>query len=256
MDEEGETVIDQYTLRNLLIFCYPVCGYFIYKYWKWHKLTPIITYTLCLWVLFTIPYAKYAQKPFLIKKVIEIYHQKKSQEYGIVYHKIPIMPRGYTFYSPHPHLKGFPDMKAVDMVFRILIWQDAISELWRDKAIFGEGLSKPFRSPQLEKLHWAEEEWRKDGFIMFHNSYLFLIYRTGIIGIFLIFCLFLALRQSWLAFIQLGDTCGILLLCVVWYWSSQATFQLQWEYWFLAIPYWSTIGLILNRRKNVTAVTR
>jgi len=81
--------------------------------------------------------------------------------------------------KPSGNLEG----AQVNSLFRIFIWRDMLAELLSDKPIFGYSFGKPLRSKSLEIYNWAYTEWTRDGWISSHNSYLNIIYRSGIIGI-------------------------------------------------------------------------
>jgi hypothetical protein len=240
-------MLDGYTARNIMMFLYPSFGLFVYRHYRSYDVTPWIAIGLSIFLLFTIPYPKYFDKPFMWKRVIKIYHEKKKQENliqesGFIYVPKAIKPQGYN-----PGIGGGGGDHAVNMVFRIFIWEDMISELIRNKAWFGMGLSHPLRSPQLEKLHWAEGEWGRDGWISAHNSYIYVIYRLGIIGVALLGWLLFALYRAWKAFWRDKRVIGLLLMLCLFYWMFQAGFQEQLQVPYYAIPFWSLTGLIFNQ---------
>ena len=240
--------IDGYTARNLAMFLYPIYGYFVYVHYNWHKLTPWIAGGLLLSILFSGTTHKLIDRPLAISKAIEIYHQKKLQEKGIIYVQEDIEPQPFCPASVNRTMGGGHD---VNIVFRLFIWQDMIKEMIEKKAWFGFGLSHPLRSPQLEMLHWAEGEWGRDGWISAHNSYLYVIYRTGIIGLTAIGWLLFALYRALQAFIRLKDGIGLVLIVCLSYWLWEACFQEQWQVPYYAIPFWVLIGLIFNRKELI-----
>ncbi|MDE2223074.1 MAG: hypothetical protein KGK03_08395 [Candidatus Omnitrophica bacterium] len=138
-----------------------------------------------------------------------------------------------------------------DIIFRILIWQDMMQELWDNKSIFGVGLSHPQRSRSIEILGWASSEWRSVGWITPHNSFLDLIYRAGILGLGIIYVIFAVLSGLIMDFIAARSVPGILLSGTIIYGLIAANFLLILELPYYAIPFWSLFGLTLAYRRNL-----
>jgi len=238
---------DLYFLRNLALFIYPIYSIFIYRNWKFNKLTTIIAWILIVFLLWTIPWNNYYKKPGMIKRAVEIYCESKKKQKKINYIPMNIIPKGYA--NNHPLLTYFgEDYHPGNITFRVLIWEDMVSELLSNKAWFGMGLSHPLRSTQLEKLNWAYSEWSRDGWIAAHNSYLYIIYRTGILGAISIVWLFWAYLGCIDTFFHRRDITGLILCLCLFYWFLRAFSMCQFELPYYAIPMWVLIGLMFNRR--------
>ncbi|MBF0522433.1 MAG: hypothetical protein HQL24_05185 [Candidatus Omnitrophica bacterium] len=138
----------------------------------------------------------------------------------------------------------------INTVFRLFIWRDMIAELTGQKKFFGFDFGKPFRSISLEILDWGEGEWQRDGWIASHNSFLSIIYRSGIIG----FCFILSLLGLlWFmirGFIALKSVTGILLCGILISWFVAANFLLIFELPYTAIPVWTLFGMTLGYLKE------
>ncbi len=128
-------------------------------------------------------------------------------------------------------------------VFRLLIWRDMLTELVNEKPIFGFSLGRPLRSRSLEMLHWGDGDWARDGWIEPHNSYLHIIYRTGIVGILLISSFLFILFKMIKHFILIKSTTGILLCGIIINWFVAANFLVILELPYTAIPIWTIYGM-------------
>lgn len=128
-------------------------------------------------------------------------------------------------------------------VFRLFIWRDMLVNLANEKPIFGFDFGKPFRSKSLEILHWGDGDWARDGWIAPHNSYLHIIYRTGIIGLLLIVSLLTILFRMIQRFIAIKSLTGILLSGIIINWFVAANFLLTFELPYTAIPIWTIYGM-------------
>ncbi len=173
--------------------------------------------------------------------------QVNKDEKLVIYKPQPIVPKAYAPTHASSYGPVTEDTKINNTIFRLFIWQDMIEELWQNKAIFGMGLSHPLRSKQLEMLHWAESEWGRDGWISAHNSYLYVIYRTGILGVMALGWLLFKLWMAYKRFKQINDTIGLLLCSCLVYWLVTALTMLQLELPYYAIPFWAIIGLTFRR---------
>ncbi|MBF0489601.1 MAG: hypothetical protein HQL15_03150 [Candidatus Omnitrophica bacterium] len=139
----------------------------------------------------------------------------------------------------------------VNIVFRLLIWEDMMGELWQKKAVLGVGMGEPQRSRSIEILGWADGEWERDGWIAPHNSFLHLIYRAGIIGVGIIVVIFMLLQSLIRGFIDRRSMVGILLSGIIIYGLVAANFLLILELPYYAIPFWSLLGLTLAYRRDL-----
>ena len=138
-----------------------------------------------------------------------------------------------------------------NVVFRILIWEDMIHEVWDKKCVLGVGMGEPQRSRNIEILGWADGEWKRDGWITPHNSYLHLIYRAGIIGIGLIVILITVFYQMVGYFTKRHCWQGILLSGIIIYGMVAANFLLIFELPYYAIPFWSIWGIALAVKQSL-----
>ncbi|MDD5005705.1 MAG: O-antigen ligase family protein [Candidatus Omnitrophica bacterium] len=139
------------------------------------------------------------------------------------------------------------------ITYRFLTWRDMIKELISKKAIFGFNFGKPLRSESIEISRMAYGEWTRDGWIAAHNSYLELIYRSGIIGIILIIYLFITLFKMIKRFVNSKSLIGILLVSIIIYWLTVAFVYVTFEMPYSAIFFWSLFGITLaysNRIKT------
>lgn len=138
-----------------------------------------------------------------------------------------------------------------NIFFRLLIWQDMIKELWESKNIFGVGMGHPQRSRSIEILNWAPSEWKRDGWITPHNSFLHLIYRGGVVGIAIICATFIVLYGLIRDFIRRRCIIGLLLSGILIYGLVAANFLLILELPYYAIPFWIIFGLTLAHRRDL-----
>jgi len=128
-------------------------------------------------------------------------------------------------------------------VFRLFIWRDMLTELIREKPILGFHFGKPLRSISLEILRWGESEWSRDRWIAAHNSYLNIIYRAGIIGLFAILGVFVILFEMIKKSIRCRSLIGVLLCGIIINWLVAANFLQILELPYTAIPFWALFGL-------------
>ena len=154
----------------------------------------------------------------------------------------------FNFWLVAPSSKKYrlPETAVNNILFRIFIWRDMFSELFSQKAFFGVGFGKPQRSESIEILRWAEGEWERDGWITPHNSFIHIIYRVGIIGVFFIIGLFSVFLNLLKSFVRNRSLKGILLLSAMVYWMTMANFLLIFELPHYAIPMWTMFGLALG----------
>jgi len=139
------------------------------------------------------------------------------------------------------------EVKSVEsvnnIVFRLFIWRDMLDELARENPIFGFTFGKPLRSISLEIIDWGSIEWKRDGWIAAHNSYLHMIYRAGVVGIIFILSIWALLIKMIKDFIQMRSLTGVLLIACSVYWLVAANFLLTFELPYTAIPFWSLFGM-------------
>jgi len=136
-------------------------------------------------------------------------------------------------------------------IFRLYIWRDMLVDLVNVKPILGFDFGKPFRSKSLEIIRWGEGDWSRDGWIAAHNSYLHMIYRTGLIGIALILSLLIVLFRMIKSFIVMKSLTGILLCTIFINWFVAANFLLIFELPYTAIPVWTLFGMTLAYQQSL-----
>jgi hypothetical protein len=140
-------------------------------------------------------------------------------------------------------IEGMHSTSINNILFRLFIWRDMYEDWKVHKPLMGVDFGKPLRSPSLEILQWAQEEWNRDGWIEPHNSYFNILYRAGIAGIILVLLVWGAL--AWfirLAFVRRSWTL-ILLAAIVLDWMVAANFLLILELPYTAIPFWTLAGM-------------
>jgi hypothetical protein len=172
---------------------------------------------------------------------------------------VPVLPRPDPQAPIQQNHKPFTrDVTTAynNIIFRLLIWEDMIRELGENKNIFGVGLGHPQRSRNIEILGWADTEWRRDGWITPHNSYLHLIYRGGVVGIGVIAAIFMILYGLIRDFVDRRSVKGVLLSGVIIYGLIAANFLLILELPYYAIPFWSIFGLTMAYRRDLLAASK
>lgn len=144
-----------------------------------------------------------------------------------------------------------------NIVFRLFIWRDMLEDLKEHRAwVRGMGFGHPQRSPSIEILGLATNEWRRDGWITPHNSFLHMIYRGGVVGVAMIVALLAGLGNLTVRLLRLKSVWGGLLLASLFYWIGLANFLVVLEFPYNAIPFWALLGMTwayaenLERRKG------
>ncbi|MDD5429411.1 MAG: O-antigen ligase family protein [Candidatus Omnitrophica bacterium] len=128
-------------------------------------------------------------------------------------------------------------------LFRLYIWKDMASDIFREKPFFGFDYGKPFRSRSIEILNLGFGEWSRDGWIEPHNSYLNVIYRAGVVGIIaILFFLGLLLKMIETA-VRAKSIDGILLWGGIVTLFIAANFAVILELPYNAISLWSLTGV-------------
>ena len=136
-------------------------------------------------------------------------------------------------------------------IFRLLIWQDMFKDLWEHKPIFGFAFGKPFNSRNLMVLNWADSEWKRDGWIGAHNSYLRMIYGGGIVGIWFILTIWTLFYCIADVYIKRRSFVGLILCTAILNYFMQANFLLTFELPYTAIPLWCLFGLALKHSEKI-----
>ncbi len=165
-----------------------------------------------------------------------------------------LKPRNYRNLENISTLVSFRSLETAEnnIFFRIFIWRDMIREMLEERALLGMNFGKPQRSISLEILGWAAIEWRRDGWITPHNSYLDLIYRSGIIGVLLVLALIVLFVHLVRVFLVTRSWEGGLLMSAILYWMVIANFLVFLELPYNAIPFWSFLGATVafaNRKR-------
>jgi hypothetical protein len=127
--------------------------------------------------------------------------------------------------------------------FRLLIWQDMLKELWSNKAILGMSFGKPLRSKSVEITGMGYGEWSRDGWVFPHNTFMNIIYRSGIIGMILLILLFLSIFKAWRKCLKNESIVGIMLMSVIIYWLTIGFTFVLFELPYHAVPFWSLFGI-------------
>ncbi|MDO8581176.1 MAG: O-antigen ligase family protein [Candidatus Omnitrophota bacterium] len=141
-------------------------------------------------------------------------------------------------------------------VFRLLIWRDMFANYMNEKPFLGFDFGKPFRSISLEVLNIAEGEWRRDGWISPHSSYLYMIYRGGIIGFIFVIGIFFLWFKMAQTFIRIRSVKGILLCASLISWLMAANFSHVFELPYTAIPIWSLYGVVFGYWRNKMSILK
>ena len=168
-------------------------------------------------------------------------------------------------YWPNPHLTDkssenvlektlkfkdyeFRSIKLIqeNILYRLFIWRDMFDELFRANKIFGLDFGKPFRSKTIEILKW-DEGWKyRAGWVEPHNSYVHIIYRSGIIGVLFIIAILTLFIRMIIIFIRVHNFRGILLASIILYWLTISNFMVILELPHWAIPFWCLFGMVLR----------
>jgi hypothetical protein len=146
-------------------------------------------------------------------------------------------------------------VKKDDTRFRYYIWRDMIHEYACYKPPLGFDFGRPLLSSTIFKYFGIASTEYTDGWIGAHNSFFYMIYRAGIIGLamilFLLFLWFGLLRDFYI----LKDWVGILLCAILLNWFVSANFFLIFELPYTAIPVWTILGITLKHRMLLKKVS-
>lgn len=138
-----------------------------------------------------------------------------------------------------------PDTKFGTMLFRYYVYTDAIEQVLNEKHLFGFPFGKPFRSLRCEMIGSAYGEYMRDGWIAMHNSYLDVVYRSGLIGIILLAVLFINIFKASAIFLRSRSFKGAALITILIFWLTTCLFTDIFELPYYAIFFWSMYGVIL-----------
>lgn len=189
----------------------------------------------------------------VVKNIQTEFEEKKIDALKEVVKEIPPSQSSRQLEDPANNKPGNRSLGIAygNMLFRFLIWRDMRDEILEKKALWGINWGKPQRSKSLEMLRLAEVEWRRDGWITPHNSYFHIIYRAGVIGVFLIISFFVTLWRVIKDFARAKSVVGGLLIGIFIYWLTIANFLVFLEFPYNAIPFWSLFGLMLAYRDHL-----
>ncbi|MBL8012451.1 MAG: O-antigen ligase family protein [Candidatus Omnitrophica bacterium] len=137
-------------------------------------------------------------------------------------------------------------MKLGNSIFRLLLWEDAIKDIGRHRNIFGISFGKPFRSENLEIIRSAVNEWKRDGWIAMHNSYLNILYRGGIMGLIYIIAMIIGFGYMVRTFIVYRSLSCLLVCASLLIPFVTAFFAVALEVPYFAIPIWTLYGFLLR----------
>jgi len=138
--------------------------------------------------------------------------------------------------------------KIEDTRFRFYIWRDMVLEYRHYKPLFGFSFGRPQYSPAIFKYNWVACTEYTDGWVGAHNSFLYMIYRAGIIGLAMILALVYLWGGLLRDFYSLKDWTGILLCAILLNWFISADFFLIFELPYTAIPVWTILGITIKHR--------
>ena len=130
-------------------------------------------------------------------------------------------------------------------ICRFLIWRDMLKELINGRRFFGFDFGKPLLPESIQLSGMAASEWKRDGWIASHNSFLEIIYRSGIVGILLIICIFMSIIKMARIFVFSHSFLGICVIGVIVYWLGVTLTYVTFEMPYSAITFWSIFGLAL-----------
>ncbi len=140
-----------------------------------------------------------------------------------------------------------------NVAFRLFIWKDMINEFWHNRPFpyLGFMFGKPLRSISLEVLGWGTGEWRRDGWVAAHNSFLHILYRSGLVGLFGLLVVFGLLLNMIGLFLKKKSLIGVMLSAAVINWFVAANFLVVLEVPYTAIPIWTIYGLTFARYRKL-----
>lgn len=151
-----------------------------------------------------------------------------------------------------PDTNDVVEVEQVSFLFRYLIWRDMIDDIIAERAVLGINMGKPQRSMRLEIVESAREEWSRDGWISPHNSWLHMIYRGGIVGLFIVLAVFWLFGRFVKSFVRARSIEGLLLASVTLYWLVIAFFSVFLELPYYAIPFWVLFGILARLSLEVS----
>jgi hypothetical protein len=140
-----------------------------------------------------------------------------------------------------------------NVVFRLFIWRDLFRALVSQKAWLGFGLGYPFRSPTIEALHWAISEWERDGWVSAHNTWFYILFKFGIIGLLMVVAVWSGVFAMTYVFWQTRDFVGLSGCTVLLNWMFGSCFQPFLEQPFYSVVFWLFFGVVYARARRIRA---
>jgi hypothetical protein len=135
-------------------------------------------------------------------------------------------------------------------LFRIFIWRDMLVQIWEGRPwsfFIGFDFGKPLRSISIEILDWAGGDWKIEwggcGWITAHNSFLYMIYMGGIVGLLSVGIVLSIWVRMCAVSVKRKNTTAILLCGILVYWITSVFFGVILELPYYAIPFWSLFGM-------------
>lgn len=200
----------------------------------------------------------------LLAGSIAVYSENQNKKLAFYDNELNsgLMNREYRILNVfHDYILGNKRTVSVEhanILFRLFIWRDMISDVINEKAWTGVSWGRPQRSPSVEILGIAKGEWVRDGWVTPHNSYFHIFYRSGLIGVLLILTLFAGLLRLIILAFRFRSVTAVLLISILIYWFIMAFFLIILEVPYTAIPIWTLFGCIiayLNEKKNSLTLT-
>jgi len=137
--------------------------------------------------------------------------------------------------------------KQGDSFFRFYIWRDMIFEYLYYRPFWGFDFGRPLCSWTMKHYGLPSTE-DVDGWIGAHNSFLYMIYRAGILGAGMILLLLFSWFKLVCDFYALKDWTGLLFCAILLNWMVVAGFFMIFELPYTAIPVWTILGISLKHR--------
>ena len=117
-------------------------------------------------------------------------------------------------------------------------------DIIKEKIWFGVSFGKPQRSVSLENSGFAAGEWGRDGWIAPHNAFLNIIYRAGILGVFMVCGIFVFLFRLIKEFLKKKCIEWMLLISILIYWLALSSSLVVLELPYQSIPFWTLFGMV------------
>lgn len=170
---------------------------------------------------------------------------------------------GYWPVRPHRSPSFTParaDIRSINVDmdnarFRLYIWRDLLIEYWKEKPVFGFDFGHPLRSPSMKAYGYSTAQ-DEDGWLGAHNSFLYLIYKGGMVGLAVIVLVLVLWGGLVRDMVRMKSFEGILLCAVLLNCMLSANFFLFFELPYTAIPFWSLFGIAAKYRSTLRKRSR